>query len=78
MSQCSEAIRQNQFNLLVYRQDSIKNKISRLAQEKFCFSVLMAEFWCIVGLIAILRLLQRKKLKVSLTCGFYCCLVKVG
>ena len=36
-----------------------------------------AEFWCIVGLTAILRLLQRKNY-FSLICSFYCCIVKEG
>ena len=31
------------------------------------------EFWCIVGLTAIIRLLQRKKIHF-----FYCCYVKEG
>ena len=33
-----------------------------------------AEFWCIVSLRTILRLLQSK----NSTCSFYCCLVKNG
>ena len=34
-----------------------------------------AEFWCIVGLTAILGLLKRK-FHFSVICSFYCCLVK--
>ena len=36
------------------------------------------EFWCIVGLTAILRLLQMQELHFSATGSFYCCLVKKG
>ena len=35
-----------------------------------------AEFRCIAGLTAILRLLQREKIHFSLICSFYCCVVK--
>ena len=37
-----------------------------------------AVLWYIVGLTAILRLLQKEKHYVSLIYSFYCCLVKKG
>ena len=37
-----------------------------------------AEFWLVVGLTAILRLLQRKNSPFFLICSFYCRLVKEG
>ena len=37
-----------------------------------------AEFWRIVGLTAVLRLLQKENINFSLICSFYCCLVKEG
>ena len=36
------------------------------------FKIDIFEFWCIVGLTAILRLLQRKN-SFFLICSFYCC-----